>query len=75
MEWLRNPKNRVKAALWTLFASVVLMIINVTLYLLGLIDEAMLILITLILSWLAITLNMLNIVATADVRKETDKEK
>lgn len=70
MNWLKNPKNRVKAALWLLFGSLVMMVINVGLYLFGIIDEAMLILITLILSWLAITLTALDILLTTDVRKE-----
>lgn len=44
------------------------MVINVALYLFKIIDENMLILITLILSWLAITLTAADIVATTDVR-------
>lgn len=68
MDWLRKPKNRVKAAFILLFGSIILMVINVALYLFKIIDENMLILITLILSWLAITLTAADIVATTDVR-------
>lgn len=75
LDKLKDPKNRVKYALWLLFGSLVLMVINVALYLFGIIDEAMLILITLILSWLAITLTAVDIVATTDVRANDDDKK
>lgn len=65
---LNNPHNRLKAAKWLLVSSVVLMVINVALYVLHVIDEADLILITLVLSWLAITITAADVVATTDVR-------
>jgi hypothetical protein len=43
---------------------------NTIAYLLHWIDENMLILITLILSWLAITLTCADILSTSDVRKQ-----
>lgn len=68
MKLPRSPKSRVKYAACLFFGSLILMVINVALYLLGIIDEAMLLLITLILSWLAITLTAVDILATTDVR-------
>lgn len=71
---LKNPKTRVKAA-WALFyLSLIAMIINVVLFLAHIINEADLILVTLILSWLAITLTAIDILVTTDVRKEQDKD-
>lgn len=66
--WLKNPHNRVKAALCMLFGSLICMALNVALYLFKIIGQAELILVTLILSWLAITLTAVDIVATTDVR-------
>lgn len=63
-----STKNRIKYAWWLLWGSIVLMVVNVALYLFSVIDENMLILITLILSWLAITLTALDILSTQDVR-------
>ena len=71
---LKNPKTRVKVALWLLYLSLFGMFINVTLYLTGMVDETSLILVTLILSWLAITITALDVVLTADVRKEQSKK-
>ena len=67
-ETMKNTKNRIKFAKWLLFGSIVGMIVNVGLYLFKIIGETELILVTLILSWLAITLTALDILATADVR-------
>lgn len=71
---LHDPKQRVKYALWLLFGSLGLMTINVGLYLFGVIGEKELILITLILSWLAITLTAVDILATTDVRADNEKK-
>lgn len=70
----KNPKYRVLYALILFFSSIILMLINVGLYLFDIIDENMLILITLILSWLAITLTALDIVMTSDVRVQEGKK-
>lgn len=72
---MKDPKQRVRYAKWMLFGSLVLMVINVALYLFKIIDESMLILITLILSWLAITLTAVDILATTDVRANDDDKK
>ncbi len=72
MSKLKNPKTRIKYAWGLLIFSMVGMFINVALYLLKIIDENMLLLVTLILSWLAITLTALDIVATADVRNQEE---
>lgn len=74
MNWLKNPKNRVKMAAGLLVGSLVMMVINVTLYLTKVIDESMLILITLILSWLAITITAADVLATTDVRATEEKK-
>lgn len=65
------PESRRVAAVRLLIWSVILMVINVGLYVASVIDEADLILITLILSWLAITITAMDVVATTDVREET----
>ena len=76
MSKLKDPKTRIKYAWVLLILSVVGMFLNVALYLFKIIDESMLILVTLILSWLAITITALDVVLTADVRvKEEEKEK
>ena len=49
------PAKRRRVAIHMLIWSVVAMIVNVGLYLTGLVDQGSLILVTLILSWLAIT--------------------
>ncbi len=71
---LKNPKTRIKYAWGLLILSVIGMFLNVSLYLFKIIDENMLILITLILSWLAITLTALDVVLTADVRAQEEKK-
>jgi hypothetical protein len=63
-----RPKTRVKAAKWLLAASMVLMLITVFAYLLKLINDAMLLLINLILSFVAIALTCADILSTSDVR-------
>lgn len=64
------PKDRRRAAVLVLVWSVILMIVNVTLYVVGIVDQRALILITLVLSWLAITLTAIDVIATTDVREE-----
>ena len=68
-----DPDLRREAALLLLFVSLVLMVLNVAAYLTRLIDETMLLLITLILSWLAITITCLDVLLTSDVRKQEDE--
>ncbi len=70
---MKNPKTRIKYAWVLLIFSVIGMFVNVALYLLKIIDENMLILVTLILSWLAITLTSLDVLVSSDVRKEQEK--
>jgi hypothetical protein len=72
IDYLKDPKNRVKAALWLFFGSLILMVVNVGLYALGLINDSILLLITLILSWLAITLTAVDILVSTDIRKEQE---
>ena len=75
IEWLRAPENRVRAAWWLLWASVV-----------GWLATHVLIVLTkpaelsswtghllLALSWLAITFTALNIIVTTDVRKKEEE--
>lgn len=73
--WAQNKKTnmistrkRIQYAKWLLYGSIFGMIINVGLYLFKVIDESDLILVTLILSWLAITLTAIDILSTQDVR-------
>lgn len=65
-----EPRSRRRAAIKALTACTYLMAINVALYVFGIINEANLILITLILSWLALNVTFVDIVATTDVREE-----
>ena len=65
------PAKRRRLAIHVLVWSVVAMLVNVTLYLVGIVDQASLILVTLVLSWLAITITAADLVATTDVREET----
>lgn len=67
------PQKRRRMAIQMLFWSVMLMFLNVGAYLLGWIDETDLILITLVLSWLALTITAADLVATTDVREATDE--
>ena len=63
------PAKRRRLAIHMLIWSVVAMIVNVVGDVTGLISQAGLILITLILSWLAITITAADLVATTDVRE------
>lgn len=66
-DWPPASRRRLAVHLfvWTLVAAP----INVGLYVAGVIDENVLILVTLILSWLALTLTAADLVATTDVRE------
>lgn len=64
------PESRRLAAVRTLWLSLGLMIVNVVLYATGVFDDSNMILVTLILSWLAITFTAADLVATTDVREE-----
>jgi hypothetical protein len=66
------PDQRRRTAIHLLIWSLVLMTVNVTLYLVGILDQRALILVTLILSWIAITITAIDIVATTDVRANED---
>lgn len=68
-----TPKLRVKAAWLLLVGSVVAMLANVGLFLADVITTDDLILVTLVLSWLAITFTALDILSTSDVRKEQEE--
>jgi hypothetical protein len=77
IDWLERkitgwaPKDRRRAAVALLFWSTIGMIVNVALYLFDVIGQAELILVTLVLSWLAIHLTAVDVIATTDVREET----
>jgi hypothetical protein len=68
IDWKPVARRRyaVHILVWSLFAGLV----NVVLYIVGVITVDHLILITLILSWLAITITAADLVATTDVREE-----
>jgi len=65
-----SPRSRRRVAVQTLLWSVWLMVVNVALYVAGIFNDSNLILVTLILSWLAITFTAADLVATTDVREE-----
>lgn len=65
-----EPRDRRRSAIKALTLCTYLMIVNVMLYVFGIINEANLILITLVLSWLALNVTFVDIVATTDVREE-----
>lgn len=67
-----SPERRRRWAWYLLIASTVGMVANVAVYLLKWIDEDMLLLITLILSWVAIQIGAVEVLATTDVRAEQD---
>lgn len=67
-----DPARRKVWAAQILVWSFVLMLINVGLYVGGVIDQTALILVTLILSWLAITLTAVDVVCSTDVRDNLD---
>jgi len=62
------PKRRRRMAIHVLLWSIVLMFVNDVVYLLDWIDGAMLIFVTLNLSWLALTVTAVDVVMTTDVR-------
>jgi hypothetical protein len=68
-----KPEHRRAAAWWLVIGSLVLATANVYLYLVGIFDEADMIFVTLILSWLAITLTAADILATSDVRVKEEE--
>lgn len=68
MDW--EPASRRRASVHVLFWSVLAGFLNVLLYVTGIITVDHLILITLILSWLAITITAADLIATTDVREE-----
>jgi len=65
-----DPDKRRTAAVGLLVWSLILMVLNVTLYVVGVLGQKELILVTLVLSWLAITLTAVDVIATTDVREE-----
>jgi hypothetical protein len=67
-----SPEGRRCFAVHLLVWSAVACAVNVVLYVAGIIDENHLILVTLILSWLAITFTAADLVQTTDVRAEED---
>lgn len=66
------PERRRRLAIKVVFWSVVLGAANVALYAFGIIDQTALILVTLVLSWLAITITAADLVASTDIRAEGD---
>lgn len=66
---LRRPRTRVRAAWWLLAATVVLAAVDVGVFLAGHLSDRFMLFQTLILSWLALSLTALDIVATTDVRQ------
>jgi hypothetical protein len=74
MERLRDPKARRRAALWLLFVSLALGNVNLAAVLGGVIPHWLNDVITNYLSWLALTVTALDVVATTDVRVEVDGE-
>lgn len=66
------PERRRRIAIHVLLWSVILMVANVTLYVTHIIDEAALILVTLVLSWLSLTITAADLVSTTDVRANED---
>ena len=66
-----SPAGRRRFAVHLLVWSLLAALVNVLLYVTGLIDENHLIFVTLVLSWLAITFTGADLIATTDVREET----
>jgi hypothetical protein len=64
----RRRRWALRLAVWTFIATPV----NVGIYMLGWISEAVLIVETLALSWLAVTFTAIDLVATTDVRVEQE---
>lgn len=67
-----DPDDRRRWAIRVGIFSVVAMVVNVALYVTGTITETHMILVTLVLSWLAVTVTCLDAVATTDVRREVE---
>jgi hypothetical protein len=65
-----DPAVRRRFALWLLVVSLVLGHVNIGAFAFGLVSPALMDAITNYLSWLAITITALDLVATADVRAE-----
>lgn len=74
IDWLERvitacpPARRRRVALHVLVWSVVAMLVNDVVYIVGWINEASLIFVTLNLSWFALTITAADLVATTDVR-------
>lgn len=66
------PRRRRRIAIQIFFWSAVALVVNLTLYLMRIVDQAFMIVVTLVLSWLAITITAADLVATTDVREETE---
>lgn len=71
---VNSPESRRKWALRLVIGSIVATVLNVTLFLTKVITETDLILITLVLSWLAITITAADVYATTDVRVEQEDD-
>ena len=69
-----SPQSRRRAAVHLLVWSVVLMVVNVGFYVVDVLKQEHLILVTLVLSWFAITFTAADLVATTDVREESDDD-
>jgi hypothetical protein len=67
-----SPASRRRAAVHLFFWTAVAAPVNVALYVAGILNESHLILVTLVLSWLAITFTACDLIATTDVRNETE---
>lgn len=68
------PETRRRVAVHGFTWTAALAVFNVGLYVAGVITESHLILVTLVLSWLALTLTFADLVATTDVRAEGEDE-
>ena len=66
-----SPAGRRRFAVHLLVWSLLAAVVNVALYVSGVIDENDLIFVTLVLSWLAITFTGADLIATTDVREES----
>jgi hypothetical protein len=68
------PASRRRAAVVLFVLSTVLMTVNIAAFLIGWIGDSGMLFITLVLSWLAIGLTLLDLIATTDVREESDEQ-
>lgn len=71
---MSDPRRRRRAALWLLVVSLLLGHVNFAGALMGYVQPWLTNLITNYLSWLAITLTAVDILATTDVRVEQDTD-